>query len=83
VIPYTNESDVIQINGLTIEGRLDRVSLYGSIDLTRDKIGLKQARQLNDLINLVLLRLEEADRAGDLPDEIQVEPTVSVPNPLL
>jgi hypothetical protein len=83
VIPYTNESDVIQINGLTIEGRLDRVSLYGSIDLTRDKIGLKQARQLNDLINLVLLRLEEADRAGDLPDEIPIEQTVSVPNPLL
>src|SRR3982074_444499 len=44
--PFKNEEESLIIDDLTIENRLDRVSLYGSVQLTRDKTGLQQARQL-------------------------------------
>jgi hypothetical protein len=31
--PFANESESIQIGDLTVENRLDRVSIYGSPDL--------------------------------------------------
>jgi hypothetical protein len=48
--PYANESESIGIGELTIENRTDRVTLYGSVDLTRDKEGLKHARTLNRML---------------------------------
>jgi hypothetical protein len=29
--PYANESEVVQIEGLTIENRMDRISIYGEM----------------------------------------------------
>jgi len=43
---YENEEETFQIDQLTIENRLDRVQVYGSIELTKDKVGLEHARQL-------------------------------------
>ena len=37
--PFANESDSLGIGGLTVENRTDRVSLYGSLDLTRASRG--------------------------------------------
>jgi hypothetical protein len=37
--PYANEEDSLQIGDLTLENRVDRISLYGSLDLTLDKDG--------------------------------------------
>jgi hypothetical protein len=64
---YANESDSIGIGGLTIENRTDRVSVYGSIDLTRDKHGLDQAQALRALMDLVIAALE-ADK--ELPAHV-------------
>jgi hypothetical protein len=75
--PYANESDSIGIGGLTIENRTDRVSVYGSIDLTRDKHGLDQAQALRALMDLVIAVLE-ADKElpahvapPEKPDEVK------------
>ncbi|HYH38161.1 MAG TPA: hypothetical protein VD860_08070 [Azospirillum sp.] len=77
--PFANESDSVGIAGLTVENRTDRVSLYGNLDLTRDKEGLKNARALRDLLDRVVTALE-ADKA--LPDRIPPPPaTDSVDNP--
>lgn len=77
--PFANESDSVGIADLTVENRTDRVSLYGSLDLTRDKEGLKHARALRDLAERVVKALE-AEK--DLPDRIPPpEPTDSVDNP--
>jgi hypothetical protein len=65
--PFANESDSIGIADLTIENRTDRLSIYGSIDLTRDKEGLRHARDLRALLEKVIQALE-ADK--DLPDKI-------------
>jgi hypothetical protein len=65
--PFANESDSVGIGDLTIENRTDRVSVYGSLDLTRDKEGLRHARELRALLDRVVGALE-AEKA--LPDKI-------------
>jgi len=75
--PFQNESETLQIGDLTIENRLDRVSFYGSLDITRDKEGLANARQLMAILGTVVKRLE----SEDLPDQVAIKLTDSVENP--
>jgi hypothetical protein len=65
--PYQNESEAVEISDLKIENRLDRVTVYGRIDLTHDKAGLENARTLKQLLDDVVRTLE-ADPA--LPDHV-------------
>jgi hypothetical protein len=53
------------------------VSIYGSIDLTRDKVGLASALQLKEIIDLTVAALKKTDP----PAEIVVAPTDTVDNP--
>jgi hypothetical protein len=75
--PFKNESESLQIGDLTVENRIDRVSIFGSIDITRDKEGLTIARKLKAVLDLTLAELETAD----LPDRITLKPSESVKNP--
>ena len=75
--PYKNESDCIQLGNLTIENRVDRVSIFGSIDLTKDKDGLSMTRELKNIIDQTLAELEKSE----LPDRIVVNPAETVENP--
>jgi hypothetical protein len=75
--PYKNESDCIQLGDLTIENRVDRVSIFGSIDLTKDKDGLSMTRELKNIIDQTLAELEKSE----LPDRIVVNPAETVENP--
>ena len=75
--PFKNESDALQIGDLTIENRLDRVSIYGNMDITLDKEGLKAAKALKELLDLTLAELEKTD----LPDQIAVTKPETVKNP--
>ncbi len=79
--PYANESDVLQLDGLTIENRTDRISLHGEIDITRDKRGLAAVKELKTLIDATLKVLEADDAKGKLPEDIAIKQTVSVDNP--
>lgn len=79
--PFADESACLQINGMTIENRLDRVSVFGSLELTRDKIGFAMARQLKIAIDAVVLQLESEDDAGQLPESIKTGKTVEIDNP--
>lgn len=76
--PYANESDVIRIGNLEIENRIDRLTLMGDLVLSRDQLGLKQARELQALLGQAIARLE-ADPA--LPERIEVLAPRIVPNP--
>lgn len=75
--PFKNESDCIQIGELTIENRIDRVSIFGSIDITLDKEGLAVAKELKAIIDSVLAEMEKAE----LPEKIAIEPADIVDNP--
>ena len=77
ISPFENESKSLGIGGLTIENRTDRVSVYGSIDITRDKDGLANAEELKALLDAIVSRL----RGEQLPDKISIIPTDEVPNP--
>lgn len=76
--PYQNEEESLAIGDLTVENRLDRVSVYGSIELTKDKAGLQQAKALKDVLDTVVAALE---REKALPDQVQLKPTDKVKNP--
>jgi hypothetical protein len=77
--PFANESQSIGIGDLTVENHTDRVALYGSVDLTRDKAGLAQARRLKALLDQVVATLEAA---RDLPESLPPpEKPGKVPNP--
>ena len=56
--PYQNEAEAVEVGDLKIENRLDRVTIYGRIDLTRDKAGLENARALKQLLDDVVHTLE-------------------------
>lgn len=75
--PYQNETDSIEVGNLTVENRVDRVSVYGSIELTKDKEGLAKARELKKIIDLTLAKLEKSD----LPDKIDFEEPETIENP--
>lgn len=74
---FENESDAITIGGLSIENRLDRISIYGSLDLTRDKQGLQQALALKEIFDAVVFSLS----SGELPEHIEIDAPTVVANP--
>ena len=66
-VPYDNEADVLNIGGLQIENRLDRVTLSGDVDLTADQAGLADARALHQLLAEVVAALEARPLPAALP----------------
>jgi hypothetical protein len=74
---FQNEEESIAIGELTAENRLDRISLYGSLQITRDKAGLKLALELKELIDAAVTALQ----AEKLPEHIAVAPSEKVDNP--
>jgi hypothetical protein len=78
IIPYANEADALEIGDLTIENRLDQVSLYGELQLTKDQQGLRQAKELKAIVDAVVKALE-AEK--NLPEHITFKPTDQMDNP--
>ena len=66
-VPYANESDVLNIGHLTIENRVDRITLSGDVDLTADRRGLADARALHKLLGDIVARLEAMELPATLP----------------
>jgi len=65
--PFANESQSLQLDDLTIENRTDRVSLYGSIEITRDLRGLELARTIKQLLDSIVKRLAQEDLPESIP----------------
>ena len=76
-MPYENEIDSLKVgDDFTIENRLDKISIYGSVELTKDKEGLQYAYALKRVIDATI----EALKYKDLPDHIQIAETDMVTN---
>ena len=69
IAPFENEEEVITIQELTLENRLDRISIHGSVDITRDKQGLESAFMLKRQIDTIVEQLKRED----LPEKIVIE----------
>ena len=71
---FQNESEVMINKGenhdLNIENRLDRVSLYGSVDITHDQAGLAQALRLKGVVDSMVSALNEEQLNGVLPPKV-------------
>jgi hypothetical protein len=76
--PYANEADVVTVGDLSVENRLDRVTLQGDVELTKDRRGLALARHLKAVLDATVRALE-ADKA--LPEVVEVVKPQSVKNP--
>ncbi|KFG67916.1 hypothetical protein [Microvirga sp. BSC39] len=77
--PFSNDSASLSVGGFTIENGTDKVVLYGSLDVTRDKSGLKQARALKAAVDAIVRALDQ-DKAL-LDDSGPTEEPQQVKNP--
>lgn len=75
--PFSDESAALQIGDLNVENRIDRVSLFGSVEITRDKVGLALAQELKGRID----QLVEALKSEHLPENLEVLAAAEVKNP--
>ena len=69
--PFAEEETVIERGKLTIENRLNRIAMYGSLDLTKDKEGLEMAKDLQTLLGDIVECLAKLDAVGDLPGHVK------------
>jgi hypothetical protein len=74
--PFQNETDSIMIDDLTIENRLDRIGISGSLQITRDKAGLQFAEDMKALIDATVDALQK-----DLQDHVSIRLAEKVKNP--
>ena len=58
ITPFADEASSTLVGTLAIENRPDRVSVYGSLDLARDRQGLEDARRLRALLDAIVGALE-------------------------
>ena len=77
--PFETENESSSIYDLTLENQVDCVSLYGNLQITKDQVGLKAAKALQQLINAVVIALEKEE----LPAQIERKPEQEIENPFL
>ena len=65
---FQDDKGAASIGDLSVENSTSVITVSGSLELTRDRAGLKLARALKELADAVVEQLE-AD--GDLPDRIR------------
>jgi hypothetical protein len=76
--PFGNESEALDIGGLTVENRVDRVSIFGSTDITRDQVGLARALTFKAVLDGIIAKL----KAEELPATVAASGNVDeVDNP--
>jgi hypothetical protein len=57
-LPFRNESDAVTLGDLKIENREDRIAVYGSLAITRDRTGLASAKALKTVLESIIKELE-------------------------
>jgi hypothetical protein len=66
--PFADDAASVGIGKLTIENGTERLALYGSLDITRDKTGLRNALALKAILDKAVEVLS-SDRA--LPERLE------------
>jgi hypothetical protein len=75
--PFADDAASVSLGTLTVENGTERVALYGSLDITRDKAGLRQALALQAIIDQVVQALSadpalpERQPAADKPKTVR------------
>ncbi|MDP4026508.1 hypothetical protein Q8W71_28225 [Methylobacterium sp. NEAU 140] len=69
--PFADDAAVRSVGALSFENGTERIAVHGSLDITRDRSGLAQARLLKRTLDAVVTALEAADlpeAVADAPD---------------
>lgn len=68
--PFADGAAVRTIGGLSLENGADRIAVHGSVDLTRDALGLERARALQAAVTAIVEALE----GQSLPEAVAEAP---------
>jgi hypothetical protein len=74
---FRNSTDSVSIDELTVENGEDRIAVYGALNITRDKEGLRRAQELKALLDEAVKLLS----SEKLPDHIAIKPAEKIDNP--
>ena len=64
----------IDLDDLTLESSPEKILLYGSIDITRDKLGYSKLKQLLSILNPILTDMEQTM----LPEKLEFEEPIKM-----
>ena len=78
--PFENGTESHSIHDLTLENDLDRVSVYGNLQIGKDQAGLEAANALQHNLNEIVTYLENQT---DLPAQIENQDDNEIENPFL
>ncbi|MDR7040652.1 MULTISPECIES: hypothetical protein [Methylobacterium] len=78
--PFSDDTMVQTIGALSIENGTARIAVHGQIEITRDRAGLAQARDLKRAVDAIVRALAAADLPDSVGDE-GAEPTSTLRNP--
>ena len=80
--PFADDTSTWAIGELSAENGEHFISLYGTLDITRDQLGLGHARALRNLLSNVVATLEAvADLPARAPEPLQPSGQQTVKNP--
>ncbi|MDO7535571.1 hypothetical protein Q5113_08410 [Acinetobacter pittii] len=77
--PFEKGTESSAIEDLTLENDVDCISIYGNLQITKDKVGLEQAKALQSFLNDVVAALEKEE----LPEKIERPAEQEINNPFL
>lgn len=78
--PFENESECEAVGNLTLENRVDRITVSGNLDITRDQTGLALALELHEHLAAIIKVLKNDQ---NLPDVITIVQAEIKPNPFI
>lgn len=77
--PFENETASSAIYDLNLENGLDRINMYGNLQITKDQAGLKTAKALQEFVNELVAVLEKEA----LPEKLDIADKAEVENPFI
>lgn len=60
--PFANDHQSMQIGELVIENQMDKIIIYGDLDLHLNELGREQAEQLHRLTEKILQAFLDSDK---------------------
>lgn len=77
--PFKDDTASSAIYDLNLENGLERINIYGNLQVTKDQEGLKTAKALQEFVNEMVHALEQEQ----LPAQVKIEDKKEVENPFL
>lgn len=78
--PFQQGTESHALHDLTLENDLDRINIYGNLQITHDQVGLAAAQALKTYLDAIVQYLEQQ---SDLPEQIDNPPADEIENPFL